>query len=75
MAQCTSPCLHASMRRPVTVSEGRHTGAAENAVKTQIWITASVYVLVAIIKKRLNGDLSLYTILQILSLTCSKECS
>jgi len=44
-------------------------GNSENAVKTQIWIAISVYVLVAIIKKRLNLDLSLYTILQILSVT------
>ena len=44
-------------------------GTSENAVKTQVWIAVSVYVLVAIIKKRLNCDLSLYTILQILSLT------
>jgi len=44
-------------------------GTSENAVKTQIWIAVSVYVLVAIIKKRLNSDASLYTILQILSLT------
>lgn len=44
-------------------------GTSENSVKTQIWIAISVYVLVAIIKKRLNLDLSLYTILQILSIT------
>ena len=44
-------------------------GTSENAVKTQIWIAISVYVLVAIIKKRLKLDLSLYTILQIFSLT------
>jgi hypothetical protein len=44
-------------------------GINENAVKTQIWIAISVYVLVAIIKKRLNVKASLYTILQILSLT------
>ncbi len=44
-------------------------GTSENAVKTQIWIAVSVYVLVAIIKKRLNLDKSLYTILQILSIT------
>ncbi len=44
-------------------------GTSENAVKTQIWIAVSVYVLVAIIKKRLNIELDLYTILQILSLT------
>jgi hypothetical protein len=41
---------------------------SENAVKTQIWIAISVYVLVAIIKKRLKLDLSLYTILQIFSI-------
>jgi IS4 transposase len=40
----------------------------ENAVKTQIWIAVSVYVLVAIIKKRLNLSASLYEMLQILSL-------
>src|ERR1700680_2689259 len=44
-------------------------GTNENAVKTQIWIAISVYVLVAIVKKRLGLDASLYTILQILSLT------
>ena len=44
-------------------------GTSENAVKTQIWIAVSVYVLVAIIKKRIKIDLSLYTILQIFSLT------
>lgn len=42
-------------------------GTSENAVKTQIWIAISVYVLVAIIRKRLKIDFSLYTILQILS--------
>ena len=44
-------------------------GTTENAVKTQIWIAVSVYVLVAIIKKRLHIDATLYTILQILSVT------
>ena len=44
-------------------------GTSENAVRTQIWIAISVYVLVAIIRKRLALDLSLYTILQVLSLT------
>jgi hypothetical protein len=44
-------------------------GTSENAVKTQIWIAISVYVLVAIIKKRMKLDLSLYTILQIFSIT------
>jgi len=44
-------------------------GTSENAVKTQIWIAVSVYVLIAILKKRLKIALSLYTILQILSVT------
>ena len=44
-------------------------GTTENAVKTQIWIAVSVYVLVAIIKKRLKISASLYKILQILSVT------
>ena len=44
-------------------------GTSENAVKSQIWIAISTYVLVAIVKKRIKSDASLYTILQILSLT------
>ena len=44
-------------------------GHSENAVKSKIWIAVSVYVLVAIVKKRLNLDTSLYTLLQILSAT------
>jgi transposase len=44
-------------------------GNSENAVKTQIWIAISIYVLVAIVKKRLDLESSLYTILQILSVT------
>ena len=44
-------------------------GNSENAVKSQIWIAVSIYVLVAIVKKRLKLDASLYTLLQILSLT------
>src|SRR6266545_3357876 len=44
-------------------------GTSENAVKTQIWIAVSVYVLVAIVRKRLGLDVSLYQILQILSVT------
>lgn len=44
-------------------------GTSENAVKSQIWIAVSVYVLVAIVKKGLNLDASLYTLLQIFSLT------
>jgi len=47
----------------------RFYGTTENAVKTQIWIAIAVYVLVAIVKKRLDTEASLYTILQILSLT------
>lgn len=47
----------------------RFYGTSENAVKTQIWIAVSVYVLVAIIKKQLKIDLTLYTFLQILSVT------
>ena len=44
-------------------------GTSENAVKTQVWIAVSVYVLVAIVRKRLSLDASLYETLQILSLT------
>jgi hypothetical protein len=44
-------------------------GTSENAVKTQIWIAISTYVLVAIMKKRMKIDLTLYTILQILSIS------
>jgi IS4 transposase len=47
----------------------RFFGTSENAVKTQIWIAVSVYVLVAIVKKRLGIDASLYTLLQVLSVT------
>ena len=47
----------------------RFYGTSENAVKTQIWIAVSMYVLIAIIKKKLNLDASLYTLLQILSIT------
>jgi len=44
-------------------------GTSENAVKTQIWIAVSAYVLVAIVRKRLGLEVSLYQILQILSIT------
>lgn len=44
-------------------------GTSENAVKTQVWTAVSIYVLVAIIKKRLGIEANLYTILQVLSLT------
>ncbi len=40
-------------------------GTSENAIKTQIWIAISIYVLVAIVKKELKLDHSLYTILQV----------
>jgi len=48
-------------------------GTSETAVKTQIWIAISVYVLVAIVKKRLNLPRSLYETLQILSLTLCEQ--
>ena len=44
-------------------------GTSENAVKTQIWIAISIYVLVTIVRKRLGLEASLYQILQILSIT------
>jgi hypothetical protein len=44
-------------------------GTSENAVKTQVWIAVAVYVLIAIMKKKLNLNESLYTILQVLSVT------
>jgi hypothetical protein len=47
----------------------RFYGTSENAVKTQIWIAVSVYVLIAIVKKELKLDASLYTLLQILSVS------
>jgi len=48
-------------------------GTSENAVRTQVWIAISVYVLVAILKKRLNLDRSLHSILQILSISLSEK--
>jgi len=50
-------------------------GEAENAVKTQTWIVVSVYLLVAIIKKRLNLGMSLYTFFQILSMNAFEKVS
>jgi transposase len=50
-------------------------GPSENAVKTQVWIALSTYVLVAIVKKRLHAKASLYTILQVLSLTLFEKTS
>jgi high-affinity nickel permease len=49
-------------------------GTSENAVKTQIWIAVSVYVLVAIVRKRLELEVSLYQILQILTFRFSRKC-
>ena len=50
-------------------------GTSENAVKTQIWIAISVYVLIAIVRKRFGLEASLYQILQILSLTLFEKVS
>jgi hypothetical protein len=50
-------------------------GTSENAVKTQVWIAIAVYVLVAFVKKRLGSEASLYTVLQILSLTLFEKTS
>ena len=50
-------------------------GTSENAVKTQIWVAVSVYVLVAIVKKRLGLEVSLYTFLQVLSITLFEKTS
>jgi len=48
-------------------------GYSENAVKTQIWIAVSIYVLVAILKKRLALEASLHEILQVLSVTLFEQ--
>ena len=48
-------------------------GTSENAVKTQIWIAITTYVLIAILKKRMNLDMCLYTFLQILSVTAFEK--
>ena len=50
-------------------------GTSENAVKTQIWIAVSVYVLVAIIRKRLKLEASLYTLMQVISVTVFEKAS
>jgi len=51
----------------------RFYGTSENAVKTQIWIAVSVYVLVAIVRKRLNLTVPLYTLLQVISVTAFEK--
>src|SRR5208283_4747517 len=48
-------------------------GTSENAVRTQIWIAISVYVLVAIVKKQIQSQMSLYSILQILSVNAFEK--
>jgi len=48
-------------------------GISENAVKTQIWIAISVYVLVAVVRKKLKIEPSLYTILQVLSVASGEK--
>jgi transposase len=53
----------------------RFYGTTENAVKTQIWTAVAVYVLVAIVKKELHLEPSLYTLLQILSVTLFEKMS
>lgn len=50
-------------------------GTSENAVKTQIWIAVSVYVLVAIVRKRLKLGVSLYTLMQVFSVTVFEKAS
>jgi IS4 transposase len=51
----------------------RFLGNSENAVKTQIWCAVATYVLIAIVKKELHLDASLYTLLQILSVRFSRK--
>jgi len=53
----------------------RFYGTSENAVKTQIWIAVSVYVLVAIVRKRLNIEASLYTLMQVFSVAIFEKVS
>lgn len=50
-------------------------GTSENAVKTQIWCAVAIYVLIAIIRKELQLDASLYTLLQILSVSVFEKIS
>jgi len=50
-------------------------GTSENAVKTQIWIAVSVYALVAIVRKRLKLETSLYTLMQVFSVTVFEKAS
>ena len=50
-------------------------GTSENAVKTQIWIAVSIYVRMAIVRKRLKLDVSLYTLMQVFSVTVFEKVS
>src|SRR5262245_49443437 len=63
----TSCSLRGSVRQHLRAKQ--LVGTCENAVKTQIWIAVSVYVRVAIVKKRLKLEASLYALLQVLSVT------
>ncbi len=65
------PSKHTVYRSPLYRFSSRAAfyGTSENAVKTQIWIAVSVYVLVAIVRKHLGVGVTLYQILQVLSLT------
>ena len=58
-----------SLGRRSTRGNAPDSGYSENDVKTQIWIAVSIYVLVAIVKKRLALEASLHEILQVLSVT------
>ncbi len=81
LASQPGKCYHLGLRGNVTRSElffkwikqhlriKQFFGTSQNAVKSQVWIAVATYVLVAIIKKRLNLDLSLHAMLQILSVT------
>ncbi len=61
--------------QPERIAPKSFYGTSENAVKTQIWIDVSVYVLIAIIKKFLNLELSFCTILQIFNVTAFEQLS
>ena len=50
-----------------------HGGTSENAAKSQVWIAVATYMLVAIVRKRLHLDLSLHSMLQVLSVTPSEK--
>ncbi len=72
MATHPQPCLD-GVQRGFTIKQHLRIkafyGTSENAVKTQIWIAITVYVLVAIVKKRLQTNISLHAMLQVISLS------